>query len=53
MLQAVQIQETPERWVELAQLYQDDGEEILAENALRRWKKLTGAEQEQQQASAG
>jgi tetratricopeptide (TPR) repeat protein len=52
MLKAVQIEETPERWVELAQLYQDDGEEILAENALRRWKKLTGADQEKKQASA-
>lgn len=52
MLQAVQVEETPERWVELAQLYQDDGEEIMAENALRRWKKLTGADQEQKRASA-
>ena len=42
MSKAVKIQETPERWLELAQLYQDDGEEILADNALRRWKKLTG-----------
>ncbi len=55
MLKAVKIEETPERWVELAQLYQDDGEEILAENALKRWKKLTGeaeGQEEQQQASA-
>ena len=56
MLKSVKIEETPERWLELAQLYQDEGEEILAENALKRWKKLTGAEAvagpEQQQASA-
>lgn len=56
MLKAVKIEETPERWLELAQLYQDDGEEIMAENSLRRWKKLTGAEGgdggQQQQASA-
>ena len=45
MLKAVKIEETPERWMELAQLYQDEGEEILADNALRRWKKLTGAEE--------
>ena len=41
--------------MELAQLYQDDGEELLAENALKRWKKLTGeaeGQEEQQQASA-
>ena len=57
MLKAVKIEENPERWLELAQLYQDDGEEILSENALRRWKKITGAEgeaeAEQPQASAG
>ena len=55
-LKAVKVEETPERWLELAQLYQDEGEEILADNALRRWKKLTGEEseatQEQQQATA-
>lgn len=56
-LKAVKVEETPERWLELAQLYQDDGDEILAENALRRWKKLTGEEAEatpeQQQATVG
>ena len=45
MTKAVKIQETPERWLELVQLYQDDGEEILADNALRRWKKLTGEDE--------
>ncbi|MCZ6558218.1 MAG: hypothetical protein O7A69_10645 [SAR324 cluster bacterium] len=43
MLKAVKIEETPERWMDLAQMYQDDGEEILAENALKRWKQLTSA----------
>jgi Flp pilus assembly protein TadD len=38
---AVQIEETADRWVELAQLYEDIGEEILAGNALKRWKELT------------
>jgi tetratricopeptide (TPR) repeat protein len=38
---AVAIEETAERWVELAQLYEDIGEEILAGNALQRWKELT------------
>ena len=44
MLKAANIEETAERWVEVAQLYQDMGEEILAENALRHWKKLSGEE---------
>lgn len=51
-LKAVQIEETPERWVELAQLYQDEGEEILADNALRRWKKLTGVGEPQPEGDA-
>jgi len=38
---AVQIEENADRWVELAQIYEDLGEEILAGNALRRWKDLT------------
>jgi Flp pilus assembly protein TadD len=38
---AVQIEETADRWVELAQLYEDLGDEILAGNALKRWKELT------------
>ena len=41
LLKAVQIEETAERWVELAQLYEDTGEEILAGNALKRWKEMT------------
>ena len=41
---AVAIVETADRWVELAQLYEEEGEEILMENALKRWKQLTGAE---------
>ena len=41
---AVSIVETADRWVELAQLYEEEGEEILMENALKRWKRLTGAE---------
>jgi tetratricopeptide (TPR) repeat protein len=44
MLKSVQIVETPDRWVELAQWYEEEGEEILSENALKRWKRLTGAE---------
>lgn len=43
---AVRVVETPERWVELAQLYEDVGEEILMDNAIKRWKKLTGDEEE-------
>lgn len=46
---AVKIEETAERWVELAQLYQDDGEEILADNALKKWKKLSGQEVEEEE----
>lgn len=38
---AVQIEENADRWVELAQLYEDLGDEILAGNALKRWKELT------------
>ena len=44
MLKAANIEETAERWVEVAQLYEDMGEEILAQNALSRWKKLSGEE---------
>jgi tetratricopeptide (TPR) repeat protein len=44
MLKSVQIVETPDRWVELAQWYEEEGEEILSENALKRWKRLTGAD---------
>lgn len=47
MMQAVKIVETPERWVELAQLYEDEGEDILAENALKRWKQLSGGDESQ------
>lgn len=43
---AVKIEETAERWVELAQLYKDDGEEILADNALKKWKKMSGQNEE-------
>jgi Flp pilus assembly protein TadD len=39
---AVKIEETAERWVELAQLYEDEGEEILMDNAIRKWKQLSG-----------
>jgi hypothetical protein len=35
------IEETADRWVELAQLYEDMGEEIHAGTALKRWKELT------------
>jgi len=41
MVKAVKIEETPERWVELAQWYEEEGEEILASNAIKRWKQLT------------
>ncbi len=43
---AVKIEENAERWVELAQLYQEDGEEILYDNAIKKWKKLSGQEEE-------
>lgn len=46
---AVKIEETAERWVELAQLYEDEGEEILADNALKKWKKLSGQEVEDEE----
>jgi predicted Zn-dependent protease len=46
---AVRIEETAERWVELAQLYEDEGEEILMDNAIKKWKQLSG-EMEQAQA---
>ena len=39
---AVKIEESAERWVELAQLYEDEGEEILKDNAIRKWKSLSG-----------
>jgi tetratricopeptide (TPR) repeat protein len=52
MLKSVQIIETPDRWVELAQWYEEEGEEILSENALRRWKRLTGAESAEGEAAA-
>jgi len=37
---AVHIEETAERWAELAQLYEDIGEEIMADNAMTHWKAL-------------
>lgn len=40
--QANKIKETPERLLDLVQLYQEEGEEILSDNALRKFKKLTG-----------
>jgi tetratricopeptide (TPR) repeat protein len=49
---AVKIQETAERWVELAQLYEDEGEEILMDNAIKKWKQLSGEEVEQAEAEA-
>lgn len=47
---AVKIEESAERWVELAQLYEDEGEEILAGNALKKWKQISGAEEEAEDA---
>ncbi len=44
---SVKIEETAERWVELAQLYEDEGEEILMDNAIRKWKQLSGQAEEQ------
>jgi len=46
---SVKIEESAERWVELAQLYEDEGEEILMDNAIRKWKQLSGQEAEQVQ----
>ena len=43
---SVKIEESAERWVELAQLYEDEGEEILMDNAIRRWKQLSGEDAE-------
>jgi len=52
---AVKIEETPERWVELAQLYEAEGEEILAGNALKKWKVLSGQQEatEEHESEAG
>ena len=47
LLKSVHIEETPERWAEIAQLYEDIGEEIMADNAVRRWKELTAKAQGQ------
>ncbi|MEE8436122.1 MAG: hypothetical protein V3S64_15150, partial [bacterium] len=41
---SVKIEATAERWVELAQLYKEEGEENYADFALRNWKKLSGQE---------
>lgn len=41
---SVKIEPTADRWVELAQLYRDEGEENYADFALREWKKLSGEE---------
>ncbi len=49
---AVKIEETAERWVELAQLYEEEGEEILMDNALKRWKQLTSGEAEEEEEAA-
>jgi tetratricopeptide (TPR) repeat protein len=49
---AVKIEESAERWVELAQLYEDEGEEILMDNAIRKWKQLSGQDAEQAQPTA-
>jgi tetratricopeptide (TPR) repeat protein len=46
---AVRIEETAERWVQLAQIYEEEGEEILMDNAIKKWKQLSG-EMEQAQA---
>lgn len=51
MAKAVKIEETPERWVELAQWYEEDGEEILASNALRRWKQLSAPQEAAEEAA--
>ena len=42
MVKAIHIQETADRWATLAQWYEEEGEEILADNALRRWKSMMG-----------
>jgi len=39
---AVKIEETAERWVELTQLYHEEGEEVLADYAMKKWKQLSG-----------
>jgi tetratricopeptide (TPR) repeat protein len=45
LLKSVHVEETPERWAEIAQLYEDIGEEIMADNAVRKWKELTAKAQ--------
>jgi tetratricopeptide (TPR) repeat protein len=49
---AVKIEDSAERWVQLAQLYEEEGEEILMDNAIRKWKQLSGQEVEAAQPEA-
>ena len=49
---AVKIEETAERWVELTQLYHDEGEEILADFAMKKWKTLSGHEPVKEEGAA-
>ena len=51
--QSVKIEPTAERWVELAQLYKDEGEENYADFALRNWKKLSGQEVGDEEGEGG
>lgn len=53
LLKAVHVEETAERWAEIAQLYEDMGEEIMADNAVRRWKELTAKTQTQAPTGEG
>ena len=50
---SVKIEPTAERWVELVQLYKDDGEENYADFALRQWKKLSGQEEGDEEGENG
>jgi hypothetical protein len=50
LLKAVHVEETPERWAEIAQIYEELGEEIMADNAMKRWKELSAKAQSESPA---
>lgn len=50
---SVKIEPTAERWVELATLYKDEGEENYADFALRQWKKLSGQDEGDKEGEGG
>ena len=50
---AGKIEATADRWVELAQLYKEEGEENYADFALREWKKLNGQDAGDEKGEGG